>query len=90
MEAGRKTEADLTIATCNLPQHEWDITLIQAARSKIQSCASVFYLGDRKQQVKTGNSLFSVINVDSGVPQGSVLESRLFNMYVNDIVCTSK
>ena len=48
------------------------------------------YLEDRKQFVHFNNYNSETLNVSCGVPQGSILGSKLFSMYINDICKVSK
>ena len=43
------------------------------------------YLKNRKQSVKIKGSLRALKLIISGVPQGSILESMLFNIFINDL-----
>ena len=43
------------------------------------------YLSNRKQQIKIGNIVSTWANIQKGVPQGSIPEPLLFNVFINDI-----
>lgn len=43
------------------------------------------YLSDRKQRTIIGSAVSSVVDVNIGLPQGSVLAPILFTIYINDI-----
>ena len=47
------------------------------------------YFNNRLQCVEIDNSLSEVESIDCGVPQGSVLGSILFLLYINDITESS-
>ena len=49
-----------------------------------------YYLSNRSQFVSLSNSISTNQKILCGVPQGSVLGSILFNIYLNDIVYASE
>ena len=45
------------------------------------------YLRNRQQCVKVENNVSGLKHITYGVPQGSILGTLFFIMYVNDIIC---
>ena len=48
------------------------------------------YLSNRKQCVKIGQSVSEMLDIYKGVPQGTILHTVLFNVFINDISLFAK
>ena len=81
---------DLSKAFDCLPQ-DLIIQKLKAYGLSIHACQLMnSYLSDRKQRVKLGNIVSQWKNIIKGVPQGSILEPLVFNIFIIDIFFLDK
>ena len=76
---------DLSKAFDCIP-HDLIIAKLEAYGFQTDALNLVYdYLSNRKQRVKINETFSSWKNIECGVPQGSVLRPRLFNIHLCDV-----
>ena len=66
--------------------HDLLIAKLDAYRFDKNAVTLVYsYLTNPKQKVKVGSAYNTFQNIATGVPQGSVLDPLLFNIFINDM-----
>ena len=67
------------------------IAKLQAYDFSLKTVTFIYsYLKRRKQKVKVNNVLSGFLTLLSGVPQGSILDPILFNIFLNGLLSTLK
>lgn len=77
---------DLTKAFDSI-QHKLLIAKLNAYGVSCKACDLInSYLSSRKQRVKLNGNYSEWLNIQRGVPQGSIMGPVLFNIYLNDLL----
>ena len=76
---------DLSKAYDFLPHHLLIAKLGAYALDRSSLLLLTYYLNSRKQRTKVDSSYSKWSKVKHGIPQGSILEPLLFNIFINDL-----